>query len=56
MPRLRKGHGVTNMAVVRHFALNLVRDAKDNRSIKLRRKLAGWTPDYLGQLLNQPNQ
>jgi hypothetical protein len=27
------------MAVVRHFALNLVRTAKDKRSIKLRRKL-----------------
>ena len=49
--RLRKGHGATNMAVVRHFALNLVRQAKDKRSIKLRRKLAGWSPDYLSQLL-----
>lgn len=50
--RLRKGFGAKNMAVVRHFALNLVRSAKDKKSIKLRRKLAGWTPDYLGQLLN----
>ena len=50
--RLRKGFGAKNMAVVRHFALNLVRSAKDKNSIKLRRKLAGWTPDYLEQLLN----
>jgi predicted transposase YbfD/YdcC len=49
--RLRKGHGANNMAVVRHFALNLVRTAEDKRSLKLRRKLAGWTPDYLDQLL-----
>jgi predicted transposase YbfD/YdcC len=49
--RLRKGHGAKNMAVVRHFALNLVRTANDKRSIKLRRKLAGWAPDYLDQLL-----
>jgi predicted transposase YbfD/YdcC len=49
--RLRKGHGARNMAVVRHFALNLVRSATDKRSIKLRRKLAGWAPDYLEQLL-----
>jgi predicted transposase YbfD/YdcC len=27
--RLRAGHGARNMAVVRHFALNLVRQAKD---------------------------
>jgi predicted transposase YbfD/YdcC len=28
--RLRKGHGARNMAVVRHFALNLVRQAPEN--------------------------
>jgi len=39
--RLRTGHGARNMAVVRHFAINLVRQAKDNKSIRLRRKLAG---------------
>ena len=36
--RLRKGFGAKNMAVVRHFALNLVRAAKDKQSVKLRRK------------------
>ena len=51
--RLRKGFGAKNMAVVRHFALNLVRSAKDKKSIKLRRKIAGWTPDYLDKLLNE---
>jgi predicted transposase YbfD/YdcC len=50
--RLRKGHGAGNMAVVRHFALNLVRAAKDKRSLKLRRKLAGWAPGYLDELLD----
>jgi predicted transposase YbfD/YdcC len=49
--RLRKGHGAKNMAVVRHFAINLVRSAADKKSIKLRRKLAGWAPDYLDQML-----
>lgn len=51
--RLRKGHGARNMAVVRHFALNLVRAAKDTRSIKLRRKMAGWNPAYLDRILNE---
>lgn len=45
--RLRAGHGARNMAVVRHFALNLVRQAKDKRSIKRRRKRASWDPQYL---------
>jgi predicted transposase YbfD/YdcC len=50
--RLRKGFGAKNMAVVRHFAFNLVRAAKDKHSVRLRRKLATWTPAYLELLLN----
>ena len=50
--RLRKGHGAKNMAVVRHFALNLIRSANDKKSLKTRRKLAGWSPEYLAELLN----
>src|SRR5215469_8671955 len=49
--RLRKGHGAKNMAVVRHFALNFVRQAADKRSIKRRRKRAAWDPEYLLQIL-----
>ncbi|MBZ9674104.1 ISAs1 family transposase, partial [Mesorhizobium sp. ES1-3] len=51
--RLRKGHGAHNMAIVRHFALNLVRAINDRQSIKLRRKKAGWSPDYLASILGQ---
>ena len=54
--RLRKGHGARNMAVVRHFALNLVRQAADPRSIKLRRKVVGWDPSYLATLLTSPDR
>jgi predicted transposase YbfD/YdcC len=50
--RLRKGHGARNMATVRHFALNLVRTATDKRSIKSRRKIAGWDPNYLDAILS----
>jgi predicted transposase YbfD/YdcC len=49
--RLRTGHGAENMAVVRHFAINLVRAAADRKSIKLRRKLAGWNDHYLASIL-----
>jgi len=49
--RLRTGHGAKNMAVVRHFAINLVRAVNDKRSIRLRRKSAGWNPDYLATIL-----
>lgn len=49
--RLRAGHGARNMAVVRHFALNLVRQATDKLSIKRRRKRASWDPEYLREIL-----
>ena len=51
LSRLRKGHGARNMAAVRHFALNLVRGARDKSSIKSRRKRAGWSTDYLQSIL-----
>jgi predicted transposase YbfD/YdcC len=51
LSRLRKGHGAKNMALVRHFALNLVRQTKDRRSIKLRRKHADRNPHYLVDIL-----
>ena len=50
--RLRKGHGARNMATARHFALNLVRAVTDRRSIKSRRKIAGWDPEYLDAILS----
>jgi len=52
LSRLRAGHGARNMAVVRHFALNLVRQANDKRAIKRRRKVASWNPQYLLEMLN----
>jgi predicted transposase YbfD/YdcC len=52
--RLRTGHGAKNMAVVRHFAINLVRAVADRKSLKLRRKLAGWDVKYLASILGLP--
>jgi predicted transposase YbfD/YdcC len=51
LSRVRKGHGAKNMAVVRHFAINLVRAATDKKSLKLRRKVAGWDTRYLASIL-----
>jgi predicted transposase YbfD/YdcC len=52
LSRLRAGHGARNMAVVRHFAINLVRAANDRKSLKTRRKVASWNPDYLQAILS----
>jgi hypothetical protein len=39
------------MAVVRRFALGLVRANKSKGSVKTRRKAAGWSPDFLLEIL-----
>lgn len=51
LARLRSGHGPENMAVVKHMALNLLRQAKPTTSLKNRRKLAGWSLDFLDRLI-----
>jgi predicted transposase YbfD/YdcC len=51
LARLRTGHGPENMAVVKHMAMNLLRRAEPTVSLKNRRKLAGWNPEYLDALI-----
>ena len=53
LARLRTGHGPANMAVVKHMAMNLLRDAKPAVSLKNRRKRAGWNTAYLESLIRQ---
>ncbi len=47
------GHGAHNMAIVRHFAINLVRTLTDKISIKSRRKCASWNTKYLLSILSK---
>ena len=50
--RIRTGHAPSNMAVLRHIALNLIRADKDRKvGIKISRHKAGWSTDYLEKLL-----
>ena len=51
LSRYRTGHGAKNMAVIRRFALGLVRANKVKGSVKTRRKRAGWDPAYLLEIL-----
>jgi len=53
LARLRSGNGPQNMAVVKHMAMNLVRNPKDKHSLKVRRKKASLNPDYLETLIRQ---
>jgi predicted transposase YbfD/YdcC len=51
LSRYRTGHGAKNMAVVRRFALGLVRANKSKGSVKTRRKSASWNTDFLLEIL-----
>ncbi len=49
--RSSTGHGPANMAVVRHFAFNILRAVDDKRSLKLRRNKAARNPDYMAKIV-----
>jgi predicted transposase YbfD/YdcC len=56
LARLRTGHGPQNMAVVKHMAMNLIRNPKDKHSLKVRRKLANLNHHYLEKLIRQTDR
>ena len=49
--RIRTGHAPENMAVLRHIALNVLRNDDTRLGIKNKRLKAGWSTDYLTHLL-----
>ena len=51
--RLRTGSGPANMAVVKHFIVNLIKQIPDKASLKTRRKTLGWDDQYLHDALIQ---
>ena len=51
LARYRAGHGAKNMAILRRFALDLVRRHPRQKSIKVKRKRAGWSTDFLREVL-----
>ena len=52
--RVRTGHADQNLAVMRHLALNLLKQERSAKvGIKAKRKKAGWDFDYLLKVLSQ---
>ena len=47
----RAGHIAENLAILRRIVLNLLKQDKRKAGIELKRKEAGWDPDYLLELL-----
>ena len=53
---MRTGHADQNLAVMRHLALNLLKQERSAKvDIKAKRKKAGWDFDYLLKVLSQCN-
>jgi hypothetical protein len=51
--RIRKKNAPENVSILRHIILNLLRTADDKISIRRRRKKAGWSNEYLENVLKQ---
>lgn len=49
--RVRKEQAAKNFTVIKHMALNLLRKAKTNKSLRVMRKKAGWNNQFLKQIL-----
>jgi predicted transposase YbfD/YdcC len=51
--RIRMGHAATNLGIIRHFALNLIKQDKTRKiGVKGSRKRAGWDDSYMLHLLS----
>ncbi len=50
--RTRQGYSASNLAVIRHIALNLIKKEKTSKvGVKTKRLKAGWSNDYLLKIL-----
>ena len=51
--RVRSGNGAKNMAIIRHVITNLIRQVPGKASLKVKRKKAAWSLDFLAKVLRQ---
>jgi predicted transposase YbfD/YdcC len=52
--RLRNRHAADNLAWLKRFTISLLKQQTDKESIAMRRRMAGWNPEYLAQVIGLP--
>lgn len=52
--RVRDRTTANNLAWLKRFGLSLLKQQNDKQSIAMRRRMAGWSPDYLAKVLGIP--
>ncbi len=51
--RVRIGNAASNFSIIRHLALNLLKNEKTSKvGIKIKHSKAGWSNTYLAKVLN----
>ena len=51
--RNRRDHGAENLAILRRLALNVLRSARTDVSIRRKRKRSGWSDEFARSVLAQ---
>ncbi len=51
--RNRKDNGPENLAILRKLALNMLKSARPEISIRRKRKRSGWSNDFARSILGQ---
>jgi predicted transposase YbfD/YdcC len=52
--RVRDRNSADNLAWLKRFSLSLLKQQEDKRSVAMRRRIAGWSLDYLAKILGIP--
>lgn len=52
--RLRDRKAADNIAWLKRFAISLLKQCTDKESLAMRRRMAGWNPEYLAEVLGIP--
>ena len=51
--RVRMDQGPANLSIIKHAAMNYLKRAKNKKSLRVMRKIAGWNDELLAQIITK---